>query len=173
MRLEELLFVLLWEPLQSSQKTPLLTLMSTSSIGGRVLKFIGSDHVWLQYSVLESSELKGANMRVEFYSRPDSVLSKTCGVHPIHKNEENGKDHPGVLHGHVNGHLDIPDEEMENSVDLLIHGFQLSKRRLDNEDHNLESNCNPQQKRLPVSTSIINFLVSHDIIMLEPPHRKI
>ena len=118
-----------------------------TSIGGRVLNFMGSDHVWLQYSVLESLELKGDNLRVEFYGESDSVLFKSCGVHLIHKNEENAKDHPGVLHEHVSGHLDIPDEEIENSVDLLIDGFQLSKRHLDDEDHNSESNWHPQQKR--------------------------
>ena len=78
--------------------------------------------------LLESSELKGDNLRVEFYSRLDSVLFKSCEIHLIHKNKENAKDHLGVLHEHVNDHLDIPDEEIQNSVDLLIDGFQLPKR---------------------------------------------
>jgi hypothetical protein len=111
----------------------------TRNIGGRVLNFMGSDHVWLQYSVLESSELEGDNLRVKFYSRYDSVLFKSCGVHLIHKHEE--------LHEDVNGHLDIPNnEEIENSVDF-IDGVQVCKRRHDDEDDNLESNGYPQQKR--------------------------
>jgi hypothetical protein len=112
----------------------------TRNIGGRVLNFMGSDHVWLQYSVLESSELKGGNLQVEFYGRrSDSVLFKSCGVHLIHKHEE--------LHEDViDGHLDIPDEEIENSVDFR-EGVQVCKRRHDDEDHNLESNGYPPQKR--------------------------
>ncbi|XP_059428984.1 disease resistance protein RUN1-like [Corylus avellana] len=106
-------------------------------IGDRGLNFIGSDHVWLEYFVLESSELKGDNLRVKFYSPSDSVLFKSCGAHLIHRHEEKANDHPGVLHEDINYHLDVPNEEIQNSV---TYGIQLSKRRRDDEDHNLDSN---------------------------------
>jgi hypothetical protein len=116
----------------------------TTLIGDRGLNFIGSDHVWLEYFVLESSELKGDNLRVKVYSHSDSVLFKSCGAHLIHKHEENANDHPGVLHEDSNFHLDVPNEEVQ---DLVTYGIQHSKRHRDDEDHNLDSTWYPQQKR--------------------------
>jgi hypothetical protein len=77
-------------------------------------ELLGSDHVWLEYFVLESSELKGDSLQVEFSMIPYSLFIPSCGVHVIHKYEENAKDHPGVIHVDFNFRFYDPNLEFEN-----------------------------------------------------------
>jgi hypothetical protein len=98
--------------------------------------FMNSDHVWLEYSTLEFSELEGGNLGFEFYVDSHSLFIKSCGVHLI-------------LDEDVDVYSGVPDEEIKNSGDS-IDGIQPSKRRRDDDDDddNLESNWYTQQKRL-------------------------
>ncbi|KAF5471669.1 hypothetical protein F2P56_008442 [Juglans regia] len=132
-------------------------IVSARIIGNGILRYIqkqtfnlfasdgaqmGSDHVWLGYSVLESFELKGDNLRVEFFTERSSMFFKSCGAHLVHKHEKSAEDYPSVLREKVDN-----IEETEISVDLM-EGNQLSKRHLDEDDDpNLELNWYPLQKR--------------------------
>ncbi|XP_040995566.1 disease resistance protein RPV1-like isoform X2 [Juglans microcarpa x Juglans regia] len=91
--------------------------INDNEVQERVVDLMGSDHVWLEYVVLESFKPKEDNMQVKFYRYLDElVFFKSCGVHLVHKHEENVKDHdPALLHENVDVHLDVPSEEIENS----------------------------------------------------------
>ncbi|KAF5469473.1 hypothetical protein F2P56_013544 [Juglans regia] len=91
--------------------------INDNEVQERVVDLMGSDHVWLEYVVLESFKPKEDNMQVKFYRYLDElVFFKSCGVHLVHKHEENVKDHdPALLHENVDVHLDVPNEEIENS----------------------------------------------------------
>lgn len=101
---------------------------------------MNSDHVWLEYSTLEFSELEGGNLGFEFFVDSRSLFIKSCGVHLI-------------LHEDVDVHMDVPDEEIINSGDS-IDGIQPSKRRRDDDDDDcdLESNWYTQQQKRLSST---------------------
>ncbi|XP_018856522.2 disease resistance protein RPP2B-like [Juglans regia] len=94
----------------------------------------GSDHVYLNYSFPECIEQllrypTGDNLRFRFYCDSYKVMFKSCGVHIIYKHEENEN-------------LTVGECSVDSS-----NGIQLSKRRLDDEDSNLEFNGYPQHKR--------------------------
>ncbi|XP_059429087.1 TMV resistance protein N-like [Corylus avellana] len=86
----------------------------------RVWKVSRSNHVWLEYLVLEPVVLEEDNLQVRFsISSGLSIIS--CGVHLIHKHEENAKDHPSLTHVDFNFCLqsfgdesDECDEESDN-----------------------------------------------------------
>jgi hypothetical protein len=130
----------------------------------RDFELLGSDHVWLEYFILESSELKGDSLQVEFYMVPYSLFIQSCGVHVIHKYEENSKNHPGVIHVDFNFRFYDPNLEFENPecstevdeldydefsrIERILRSIQSSKRRRgDDDDCNLESSFHPQQNR--------------------------
>jgi hypothetical protein len=110
----------------------------------RDFELLGSDHVWLEYFVLESSALKGDNLQVEFSMVPYSLFIQSCGVHVIHKYEENSKNHPGVIHADFNFRFYDPNLEFENPecstevdevkfdefsiIERIVHSIQSSKR---------------------------------------------
>ncbi|KAG6675372.1 hypothetical protein I3842_15G097800 [Carya illinoinensis] len=85
---------------------------------------LDGDHVWLEYIFLEYLKLENDNLQFTFSSYGRPVFFKSCGVHLVYKNEEKGKDHPGVLHEELDD--DEPDEN-EDSLDLM-DGTRLSKR---------------------------------------------
>ena len=133
----------------------------------------GSDHVWLHYHVRESFKLKGDDLQVCFGFESDSVFLKNCIVCMVHRHEEKATDlmlntqDLGVLHEDVDVHLGVPDEDIENSIDMM-DGIQLTKRGRDDDDYaNLESNWHSQQKRrlstlgIKISDERICHLVNH------------
>ncbi|XP_059430437.1 disease resistance protein RPV1-like isoform X2 [Corylus avellana] len=99
---------------------------------------MNSDHVWLEYSTLEFSELEAGNLGFEFFVDSRSLFIKSCGVHLI-------------LDEDVDVYSDVADEEIKNSGDS-IDGIQPSKRHHDDDDDDddcdLESNWYTQHKRL-------------------------
>ncbi|KAB1201389.1 hypothetical protein CJ030_MR0G003779 [Morella rubra] len=101
-------------------------------------ELMSSDHVWLEYFVVESFKLKEDSLRVKFNSNSNSLFLKSCGVHLVHKHEQNVKDHPEVLREDVDVHLDVLDEDIENLASLM-DGVRLTKRRRDHEDGDLDS----------------------------------
>ncbi|KAB1205554.1 putative WRKY transcription factor 52 [Morella rubra] len=115
----------------------------------RVIFLMESDHVWLEYSTLESFKLEGNNLRVKFYCDFDPVFFKSCGVYLVHKHEGSPTDDLALPPEAVDVHLDLLDEVIENSEDLG-QSIQLSKRLCDdNDDCNWESTSYRQQKRRP------------------------
>ena len=77
----------------------------------RAFHLPGSDHVWLEYFVPESSQLKGDSLHVEFSMVPYSLFIQSCGVHVIHKHEENAKDHPSMIQVEFNFRFYDPNLE--------------------------------------------------------------
>jgi hypothetical protein len=134
----------------------------------------GSDHVWLHYHVQESFKLKGDDLQVCFGFESDSVFLKNRRVFMVRRHEEKATDRMlnpqdlGVLHEDVDVHLGVPDDDIENSIDMM-DGIQLTKRGRDDDDDyaNLESNWHPQQKRrsstldIKISEGRICHLVNH------------
>jgi len=131
----------------------------------------GSDQ--LCYYIRESFKLKGDYLQVCFGFESDSVFLKNCRVRMVYRHKEETTDHMlnpqdlGVLHEDVDVHLGVPDEDIENSIDMM-DGIQLTKRCHDDDDYgNLESNWYPQRKRrsstLDIKTSDkrICHLVNH------------
>ncbi|XP_035547068.1 disease resistance protein RPV1-like isoform X3 [Juglans regia] len=118
--------------------------ISAKIIGNGVERFLrertipSMDHVWLEYSMLESFNQKENSLRVEFYCESKMVFFKSCGLHLINKLEENVQVHPSVLPNSV-------DVEIEDSVASMA-GIQVTKRLRDGDDYSLESNWYPQQK---------------------------
>ncbi|XP_035546695.1 disease resistance-like protein DSC1 [Juglans regia] len=104
-------------------------------VEARFYLYGGSDHVYLNYSFPDCIEQllrypTEDNLRFRFYCDSYKVVFKSCGVHIIYKHEEN-----------VN--LTVGECLVDSS-----NGIQLSKRRRDDEDSNLEFNGYPQHKRL-------------------------
>ena len=62
----------------------------------RCLTLQGSNHVWLEYLVLEPFVLEEDNLQV-WVLTGSNLFIKSCGVHMIHKHEENAKDHPSMI----------------------------------------------------------------------------
>ncbi|XP_040996927.1 uncharacterized protein LOC121242950 [Juglans microcarpa x Juglans regia] len=103
-------------------------------VEARFYLYGGSDHVYLNYSFPECIEQlllypTGDNMRFRFYCDSDKVMFKSCGVHIIYKHEENKN-------------LTVGECSVDSS-----NGIQLSKRRRDDGNSNVELNGYPQHKR--------------------------
>ncbi|XP_035542813.1 disease resistance protein RPV1-like [Juglans regia] len=103
-------------------------------VEARFYLYGGSDHVYLNYSFPECIRQllrypTGDNLRFRFYCDSYKVMFKSCGVHIIYKHEDNEN-------------LTVGECSVDSS-----NGIQLSKRRRDNEDSNLEFNGYPQHKR--------------------------
>ncbi|KAG6676439.1 hypothetical protein I3842_15G151400 [Carya illinoinensis] len=131
--------------------------INDNEVQERWVDLMGSDHVWLEYVIFESFKPKEDNMQVKFYSYlHEPVFFKSCGVHLVHKHEENVKDHdPALLHENVDVHLDVPNEEIENSELDSVDGIQLSKRRRQDDDGGIrESILHPQHKRGPLTSGV-------------------
>jgi hypothetical protein len=129
----------------------------------RDFHLLGSDHVWLEYFVPESPQLKvDSTLQVEFYIDPYSLFIHSCGVHVIHKHEENAKDRPSMIQVDFNfsfydrwsetvecsGHDEFEDYEFKRA-ERLLYGIQSKRCRDDDDDDdsNLKSGLHPQQKR--------------------------
>ena len=57
----------------------------------------GSNHVLLEYLVLEPFVLEEDNLQV-WVLTGSNLFIKSCGVHMIYKHEESAKDHPSLTH---------------------------------------------------------------------------
>ncbi|KAB1199660.1 TMV resistance protein N [Morella rubra] len=140
------------------------------------LCLVDSDVVCLQYLTLESFKIKGEDLgdtlQVEFYGT-GSMEFKSCGVHLIRKHVEDVKDHLGMLHEDADhDHLDVPDEEIENSADLILDGIQLSESCHDGDDRNSEANWYPQDTSHP-STLGIKSLDTQGTILDPLSHQEV
>jgi hypothetical protein len=78
----------------------------------RYLELQSSNHVWLEYLVLEPSVLEEDDLRV-LVSMSSELFIKSCGVHMIYKHEENAKDHPSLTHVDFNFCLYFSNDERE------------------------------------------------------------
>jgi hypothetical protein len=65
----------------------------------------------IMYGSSISSQLKGDSLHVEFSMVPYSLFIQSCGVHVIHKHEENAKDHPNMIHVDFNFRFYDPNLE--------------------------------------------------------------
>jgi hypothetical protein len=122
---------------------------------------LSSNHVWLEYLVLEPFVLEEDDLQVRFLMSSELFI-KSCGVRLIHKHEENAKDHPSLTHMDFNfsfydrwsetvecsGHDEFEDYEFKKA-ERLLYGIQSKRCRDDDDDDdsNLKSGLHPQQKR--------------------------
>ena len=81
--------------------------------GLRCLTLQGSNHVLLEYLVLEPFVLEEDNLQVEVFMSSE-VFIKSCGVHMIHEHEEKAKDHPSLTHVDFNFCSDFSNDTRKN-----------------------------------------------------------
>ena len=135
-----------------------------------------SNHVWLEYLVLERVVLEEDNLQVRFLLSL-GLFIHSCGVHLIHnKHEENAKDHPSLTHVDFNFCLEYSDGEIEDfhsstsenendeesenpecsaeeddcdEIERVIDGIQPSKRQRDDDEDEDEDDCNLESSSNP------------------------
>jgi hypothetical protein len=136
---------------------------------------LSSNHVWLEYLVLEPFVLEEDDLQVRFLMSSELFI-KSCGVRLIHKHEENAKDHPSLTHVDFNFCLEYSDGEIEyfhsptredecnekgenseclaeeedcDEIERVLDGIQPSKRQRDDDDDEDEDDCNLESSSYP------------------------